>query len=93
MLEDMCVDIAVYRRAAAATRIQARMRGFLGRVKAWNAFLYALAIEISLGRNVYHTAKQAHIWDDSGEGGGSGELSYTGRQDRRPHRHTLSGDL
>ncbi|OUV19087.1 MAG: hypothetical protein CBC48_22080 [bacterium TMED88] len=31
MLEDMCVDIAVYRRAAAATRIQACWRGMVAR--------------------------------------------------------------
>ena len=34
MLEDMCADIAVYRRAAAATCIQACWRGAVGRVKA-----------------------------------------------------------
>ena len=31
MLEDMCADIAVYRRADAATRIQSCWRGFLAR--------------------------------------------------------------
>jgi hypothetical protein len=48
MLEDMCADIAVYRRASAATCIQACWRGAVGRHKAQLLWLKATLDEVLL---------------------------------------------
>ena len=59
MLEDMCADIAVYRRADAATRIQAWWRGAVGRAGAvlerHSHFLVQLALQAAqkMGHTVY----------------------------------------
>jgi hypothetical protein len=59
MLEDMCSDLAVYRREAAATQIQACWRGADGRAKATfvraelTFFLLALQAARKMGLTVY----------------------------------------